>query len=214
MVGLALVVFVAIFAAGLRATIDKVDRRAGHGRADRHRTRTASRRCPTGVVDEPSSKCRGVDDGLADALRDRQASRGDERHDQPATGVDPATIDDGHEAQVGRGRRADAGRRSRTTRRWSTRTWPSAHDLDGRAARCSSPRRAGKQVDYKIAGMFNEPGRADRRRARHQRVDGARLGRPRTSRSCWSPATPGADAEQLAGDGGHGAEGLPVDRGA
>ena len=169
MIGLALVVFIAIFAAGLRGSIDKVDRRpAQPRRADRHaRGRLLAR---------PGRRRR---QRLAGRARRRRSSRrcASTRPTSraaatpvPATGIDPATITAVFKPEIGRGRPADARRRCSDDQVLVDDDWAKGHGFKvGDTLQVTTP--TGKQVGYELVGHLRQQGRPARQDRRDQRVD-------------------------------------------
>ena len=151
MIGVALVVFVAIFAAGLRATIDKgIDEQVRAAGIVTHEDGFSP--LPAGVA-KPIEQVDGVDRRVADALRDRPRRRRD--GNTTVTGIDPATVGEVADARVERrlGRRALGPRHERRGR---AQDFADKREAQGRRQlRLTTPR--GNEVDYRVAGTY-EPG--------------------------------------------------------
>ena len=184
MIGLALVVFVTIFAAGLRATIDQgIDdqvRAAGIVKSS-----DGFLPLPEGVVETLENV-----DGVAAVspirfetgklksdgknVADHRRRSGDRRRGAPAR-VEPG---------LGAARSTD----SATATSSSARTFAKAHNLDvGDSVTLITPR--GHEIAYKLAGTYDAKvglvGDVDRSATRRSYATGS----PRTSRSRWSSPT-------------------------
>ena len=183
------------------------DRRPGLGRADRaepgrlhadpgRRSVDRSRRCP------------------ASRRRRRCASRPASSRASTATPPSPASIPrpsapccklkwDQGDAKTLELADGHAGRRRLPTGRSRT-TSPSA-------TRWSSPRRPASRCPTRSSGTFKNQAGPDRERGPHRRVDGGRLGR-QDRRVRDGRGRGGRGPGRARGDGGQGAEEVPVDR--
>ena len=142
MVGLALVVLVTVFAAGIRAIGRQDDRRPGLGRADRRRTRTASRRSrrrpPTRSPRSTASRTVSAVRFSTGYVRGRPAT-------QAVTGIDPATIDSVLTLEVGPRRRGHAQQPDRLAGRWSIANWAKSHNKRRGSGQSRSRRRPARR---------------------------------------------------------------------
>jgi putative ABC transport system permease protein len=150
MIGLALVVFTAIFASGLSASIDKV--------IDEQLSRTALivthddgfSPVPPGVA-EQLAQTEGVT--VVSPLRWDQANVEGVGDNIPATGVDPATVTQLFDPEIASGS-IDALAALRDDQAFSDDSWAKDNDLElGDTFRVTTP--AGKEVAYELAGTYD-----------------------------------------------------------
>jgi putative ABC transport system permease protein len=150
MIGLALVVFTAIFAAGLRGSIDKV--------IDEQLSRSALivthddgfSPVPPGVS-EQLSRTAGVT--VVSPLRWDQANVKGAGDAVPATGVDPATVTQLFEPEIARGD-LQALASLRDDQAFASESWAKDHDFGlGDKLEVTTP--AGKRVSYELAGTYD-----------------------------------------------------------
>ena len=206
MIGVALVVFVAIFAAGIRATIDKGIDEQVCGRADRHargRLLADARAASSTQVAQGRRRQRR----LADPLRDRQAPRATTSN-AGVTGVDPATVADvlslkWKNGSAGRARAASPRRQAIVGQDWATATT----SRSATASRCYDAARQDRST-YKIAGTYDT----------QAGMIGDVIVSNESLEHDWDSkdvafvlvgARPGTDAEQLKRGRGAGAEAVP-----
>ena len=125
MIGVALVVFVAIFAAGLRATIDEgIDKQVRAAGIVTHEDGFSP--LPNGVVEE-LRKVDGV--AAVSPIRFETGKFVSDGKNIGLTGVDPQTVDSGAEPRLAAGLERDPGRPRRPATRWSSK------DLGGQPQR-------------------------------------------------------------------------------
>ncbi len=150
MIGLALVVFTAIFAAGLRGSIDKV--------IDEQLSRSALivthddgySPVPPGVA-EQLAKTRGVT--VVSPLRFDQANVKGAGDNVAASGVDPATVTQLFTPEIARGDLAELAS-LRDDQAFASDSWAKSHHFDlGDEIRVTTP--SGKHVAYQLAGTYD-----------------------------------------------------------
>jgi putative ABC transport system permease protein len=150
MIGLALVVFTAIFAAGLRGSIDKV--------IDEQLSRSALivthddgfSPVPRGVS-EQLAKVPGV--SVVSPMRFDQANVKGAGDSVPASGVDPATVTQLFEPEIAQGD-LNALARLRDDQAFASDSWAKSHHFKlGDVLRVTTP--SGKHVGYELAGTYD-----------------------------------------------------------
>lgn len=150
MIGLALVVFTTIFAAGLRGSIDKV--------IDEQLSRSALivthddgfSPVPSGVS-EQLAQTDGVT--VVSPLRWDQANVEGGGDSVPATGVDPATVTQLFEPEIARGDLQSLAS-LRDDQAFASDSWAESHDFElGDELEVTTP--SGKQVSYELAGTYD-----------------------------------------------------------
>ena len=150
MIGLALVVFTAIFAAGLRGSIDKV--------IDEQLSRSALivthddgfSPVPSGVS-EKLSETEGVT--VVSPLRFDQANVKGAGDSVPASGVDPATVTQLFEPEIARGE-LQALAALRDDQAFASESWAKSNDFElGDKLEVTTP--SGKQIEYELAGTYD-----------------------------------------------------------
>jgi putative ABC transport system permease protein len=149
MIGVALVVFVAIFAAGIRATIDEgIDKQVRAAGIVTHEDGFSP--LPNGVVDE-LRKIEGV--AAVSPIRFETGKLVSDGKNIGLTGVDPATVSEALSLEWKQGS-------NRTLARLGTgdavvsKDWADSHDVKvGDSVAFITPR--GKRVSYKIAGTYD-----------------------------------------------------------
>ena len=194
MIGLALVVFVD----DLRRRPARDDRQ---GRSTTRSSAAGDRHAPGRLL---AAARTASSTQLAQGRRRRRPSRRCASRPASSRGDDKNQRRHRHRSGDGRpGAQARVGRAA-PRRRWRARRddqalvepdWADGHNFKVGDSIALS-RRAGKRSTYEIAGTYDTRSGLIGDVIAHQRVARARLGRPRTSRSRWSPATPGADAER------------------